>query len=195
MKDAIFLRVRLSPQPVVSNVTTLKEPSQITNAVIIREANVGDYDALAHVMFDAVRNGRSNYTEEQRRAWVPQPRSGCEWSERLKLQTILVAIRDGQVVGFMSLAVNGYIDFAFIRPSAQGTGVFRPLYESIEKLAQNNGETRLCVHASLMAQPAFDAMGFTITKKETVEIGDQALDRFEMEKQISIDSTNGRAKS
>ncbi len=160
----------------------------------IREANDGDYDAIADVMFDAVRNGQSKYTEEQRRAWVPQRRSGIDWNKRLKGQTILVAIRDEQIVGFMSLAAKGYIDLAFIRPSAQGTGVFRQLYESIEKLAQKNEEARLWVHASLMAQGAFGAMGFTITKKETVEIGEQALDRFEMEKQISIGCSHERAQ-
>ena len=158
----------------------------MAHAIDIREATSGDYDAIADVMFDAVRNGRSKYTEEQKRAWVPQPRNGLDWNERLQSQKILVAIRAGEIVGFMSLAANGYIDFAYVRPSAQRTGVFRLLYESIEKLAQKNEETRLWVHASLMAQPAFDAMGFTITKRETVEIGDQALDRFEMEKQISI---------
>jgi len=165
----------------------------MANAFDIREATAGDYEAISDVMFDAVRSGRSKYTEEQRRAWVPQPRSGFDWNERLESQAILVAIRSGQIVGFMSLATNGYIDLAYIRPSAQGTGVFRLLYESIEKLAQKNEEARLWVHASLMAQPAFNAMGFRITKKETVEIGDQALDRFDMEKQIFIDCSIGRA--
>ena len=156
----------------------------MTSAIDIREAKAEDYDAIADVMFDAVHNGRSKYTEEQRRAWLPQPRSGFNWSERLESQSVLVAIRAGQIVGFMSLAASGYIDFAYIRPSAQGSGVFRLLYESIEKLARKNQETRLWVHASLMAQSAFNAMGFRIMKKETVEIGDQVLDRFEMEKQI-----------
>lgn len=158
----------------------------MANEMDVREATPSDYDVIADVMFDAVRNGGSKYTEEQRRAWVPQPRSGLDWNERLESQTILVATRSGKIVGFMSLAANGYIDLAFVRPFAQRTGVFRVLYQAIEKLAQENEETRLWVHASLMAQPAFDTMGFTITKRETVVIGDQALDRFEMEKLISV---------
>ncbi len=156
---------------------------------IVRQAIADDYDAIADVMFDAVRHGRSNYTEEQRRAWVPQPRSGSDWSKRLESQTILVALLPDQLIGFMSLAAHGYIDLAFIRPVAQGTGVFRRLYESIEKLALQNGQTRLWVHASLMAQPAFSTMGFSIIKKETVVIGDQSLDRFEMEKHITDTKT------
>jgi putative acetyltransferase len=159
----------------------------MANAMRVREATVGDYDAIADVMFDAVRNGPSMYTEEQRQAWVPEPRRGVDWNERLNSQKILVAIQEGQIVGFMSLVSNGYIDFAYVRPAAQGTGVFRLLYESIEELAQRDGVTSLWVHASLMAQPALQAMGFVITKKETVEIRDQALDRFEMQKQISWD--------
>lgn len=151
----------------------------------IREATADDYDAIAEVMFDAVRNGRSKYTEEQRRAWVPQPRDGSEWKKRLESQTIMVAIQAEEIVGFMSLARKGYIDFAYIRPSAQGTGVFRLLYESIERLARNEHEARLWVHASLMAQPVFNAMGFVITKTENVKIGDQAFDRYEMEKIIA----------
>lgn len=158
----------------------------MANRIRIRQATTDDYDAIADVMFDAVRHGRSEYTDEQRRAWVPEPRSGVAWIERLSSQSIFVAANAAQVIGFISLAENGYIDFAYIRPSAQGTGVFRQLYESIEHLSHQNGVTRLWVHASLMAQPAFTAMGFVITKRESVEIGDQSFDRFEMEKRIAI---------
>lgn len=152
--------------------------------ISVRTATVEDYDAIADVMFDAVRNGISRYTEEQRRAWVSEPRRGPEWTERLNAQTILVASRAGEFVGFMSLAENGYIDFAYVRPASQGSGVFRKLYETIEHLAVKNEEPRLWVHASLMAEPAFTAMGFSINRRETVEIKGQHLDRFEMEKRI-----------
>jgi putative acetyltransferase len=50
----------------------------MANAMRVREATVGDYDAIADVMFDAVRNGPSMYTEEQRQAWVPEPRRGVD---------------------------------------------------------------------------------------------------------------------
>ncbi len=111
---------------------------QITNQAVIREALVDDYGAIADVMFDAVRHGRSEYTEGQRRAWVPQSRSGVDWVERLDSQAILVATKSTEVIGFMSLATNGYIDFAYIRPSAQRSGVFRRLYESNKSCSYSN---------------------------------------------------------
>ncbi|MEO1997833.1 MAG: hypothetical protein ABGZ17_21440, partial [Planctomycetaceae bacterium] len=95
---------------------------QMVNQIDIRQATAADYDAIADVMFDAVRHGHSEYTEEQRRAWAPQARRGVDWVGRLSSQSIFVAANPTQMVGFISLAANGYIDFAYIRPSAQGTG-------------------------------------------------------------------------
>lgn len=35
-----------------------------------------------------------------------------------------------------------------------------------------------------MAQPAFEKLGFTVTKRERIRIADQDFDRFEMEMQL-----------
>lgn len=150
----------------------------------IHGAMAADYNALGQVMFDAVRHSASPYTKAQREAWVPEPRTGPEWEARLAAQTVLVATQGDEIVGFMSLAVEGYIDLAFIRPAAQGQGLFRRLYDQIEALARERGEPRLWTHASLMAQPAFAAMGFLVNKPETVEVRGQFLDRFAMEKSL-----------
>ena len=136
----------------------------------LRWAGPGDYGALAELMFDAVRNGDSPYDDRQRRAWVPAPRSGPEWEQRLAGEDIVVAETGGEAVGFMSLAADGYIDFAYIRPRAQGSGLFRRMFERIEDRARARGEPLLWVHASLKAQPAFAAVGFTVRHSETVQI-------------------------
>lgn len=152
------------------------------NSYPIRLATAADYTQLGELMYEAVRHSASPYTEAQRQAWMPEPRSGAEWDARLAPQTVLVATQGEEIVGFMSLAAEGYIDFAYIRPAAQGQGIFRRLYDEIEALAREQGEPRLWVHASLMAQPAFAAMGFVITQPETVAVRGQSLDRFAMEK-------------
>jgi putative acetyltransferase len=145
-------------------------------------ATRADYDELSDVMFDAVRNGPSKYTEAQREKWVPHRRSGGEWQARLDRQVIAVARNPSGIAGFMSLDAGGYIDFAYIRPSARGTGLFRLLLDRIEDHSLGRGDERLWVHASLMAQPAFTAMGFTVVERQTVDIGGQSLERAEMEK-------------
>jgi putative acetyltransferase len=147
----------------------------------LRRANKADYAVLADVMFDAVRNGPSAYSEEQRLAWVPERRGGEDWSARLDAQVVIVGEDDSGVVGFMSLAERGYIDFAYIRPRARGRGLFRQLFLEIENQNRSRGDARLWVHASIMAEPVFAAMGFSIVEKQTVAIGTEQFLRFKME--------------
>jgi putative acetyltransferase len=148
----------------------------------LSRATPTDYPDISDVIFDAVRTGPSLYTETQRTAWVPERRSGAEWEARLDGQVIVVARDRTRAVGLMSLAPDGYIDFAFIRSEAQGTGLFRKLYDWIQDHAVTTGKTRLWVHASLMAEPAFAAAGFAVVEHEIVEIGDENFQRAMMEK-------------
>lgn len=148
-------------------------------------ASPTDYDDLADIVFDAVRNGTSKYTDAQRAAWVPVRRGGEEWAMRLAGQVIAIARDETRAVGFMSLAAQGYIDFAFIRPDAQGTGLFRRLFNMIEDKARLQNEPRLWTHASLMAQPAFAAVGFVVVEHEVVQIGDENFVRAMMEKVLT----------
>ena len=135
-------------------------------------------------MFDAVRNGPSKYTQAQRAAWVPERRRGAEWESRLAAKDIAVGRDGGRIIGFMSIEGGGYIDFAFIRPDAQGSGLFRRLFELVEARARAANDARLWVHASLMAQPAFAAVGCSVVEHQIVQIGDQIFQRAMMEKPL-----------
>ncbi len=86
----------------------------------LRWATEADFDALADVMFAAVREGESPYTEAQRQAWVPEPRRGSEWRTRLSAQDIIVAEADGRLLGFMSLAEGGGFCLYQSRSAARG---------------------------------------------------------------------------
>ena len=152
-----------------------------------RWASAADSEVLADIMYDAVRNGESRYSEQQRAAWLPARRSGEDWVARLQGQDIILAEQGGEAVGFASLAEGGYVDFAYIRPLVQHTGLFRQLLSRIVDRAAARGEPVLWTHASLMAEPAFAKLGFTIRKRERVRLGDQELDRCEMEKRLVSD--------
>ncbi len=149
----------------------------------LRWAGPTDYPELADIMFDAVRNGPSEYSERQRAAWVPTRREGQAWNDRLSGQDIVLGACDGRAIGFMSLA-GDYVDFAYIRPSARGTGLFRTMFERLEERARHKGVRLLRVHASLAARPAFAAMGFKVRMREEVALGSERLERFEMEKAL-----------
>lgn len=153
--------------------------------ITIRFAAEPDFAQLGLMMFDSVRNGPSPYTEEQRQAWLPEPHHGETWTDRLQNQLIVMAESEGEALGMMSLTNDDYIDLAFIRPQAQGTGLFRQLYRNVEQAAINRGSTELTVDASLSARPAFQAMGFATDAEETVEVRGQTLIRFKMSKELT----------
>lgn len=146
----------------------------------IRRALPADFTALGQTMFDAVHADPSPYTAAQRQAWISAPRSGADWDARLAAQAVFLAETDVEIAGFMSLAKDGYIDFAYIQPGYRGTGLFRDLFSAIEAEAAALGQGTLWVHASLAAAPAFAKRGFERIRKEDVVIGDQSLARYEM---------------
>lgn len=147
----------------------------------LREMIAGEQDALGRVMFRAVREGPSDYTEAQRRAWCAMPPAGEGWAAKLAAQEVRVVEALGAPVGFITRD-GAYVDLAFVLPEWQGRGVFAMLYDRTEADARAAGLRRLWVHASLMAQPAFAAKGFAVVRHETVARRGETLDRAEMEK-------------
>ncbi|MDJ0921424.1 MAG: GNAT family N-acetyltransferase [Henriciella sp.] len=156
----------------------------MVSTVEIRRGQKSDFDTLGEVMFDAIHNGPTQYTRDQSKAWAPAPRRGASWADRLSGKEIFLGTQDTEILGFMTIEPGGYIDFAYIRPQAQGSGLFRRLFEMIERYARDHGETELMTHASLMAQPAFAAMGFTLELRQEVHIGAEKLMRAQMTKQL-----------
>jgi putative acetyltransferase len=100
----------------------------------VQIATPADYDAIGEVMFRAVHEGESPYTAAEREVWMPTPRTGEDWHKRLSEQHVLKATSDtGELIGFMSLCDNGYVDFAYILLEARGQGLFRKLYDDIAR--------------------------------------------------------------
>ena len=152
--------------------------------ITLRIATANDYDTLGQVMFDAIHNGPTKYSSAQSKAWAPAPRSGADWANRLSQNDVIIAEHEGEALGFMSIEPGGYIDFVYIRPAAQGSGLFRRLFADVEHRAISAAETELSTHASLMALPAFTAMGFDVDFHETVEVDGQELARARMFKTL-----------
>lgn len=150
----------------------------------IRWAREEDAPALAQVFFDAIRQGDSPYTQAQRVAWMPAPPDPTEFAARLRQYHVAVATVSGQPVGFMAMTPEGYFDLAFILFRHRGRGCFRRLYALLEKRAIEDDVARLTVHASLDAQPAFQSVGFSVIRHETVKRAGETLQRAEMEKYL-----------
>jgi putative acetyltransferase len=153
-------------------------------ALSIRPARPEDADALGLVMYDAIHRGPSKYSRAQRLAWQTVPYAGAEWAAKLAAQQVWLAEEAGEILGFVSLTDAGYLDLAFVRGAAQGRGLLRQLCAPLLQAARSAGHARIWTHASLMAQPAFLALGFHVIRHESLPRAGQWLDRAEMEKPL-----------
>lgn len=152
--------------------------------VQIRRATPRDFDALGEVFHDAVSHAFL-YTEAQRMAWSPAPRSGGQWGERLSSQMVWLAESEGKSLGFMTLTQHGGIDLTFIRGEAQGRGIFTALFIEILEMARQLEMPKLWTDASLHAMAPFTKVGFRIAYSETVELSGEKLPRSRMEKTLN----------
>lgn len=151
--------------------------------VTIRRFRDGEAGALHQVFFKTVREGTGEfYSEVQRRAWAANSRMPTRWIKRLADQFTVVATIEGRIVGFMSMAANGYVDLAYVLPHHKGLGIGSRLYEEIEAEARNRALTILTTEASHLARPFFKRQGWTEVAKQQVERLGITLENFRMEK-------------
>lgn len=142
-----------------------------------------DAPALGQIMYDAVRQGTQDfYAAEQRAAWMPQPRSGAQWLARLQKPMTWVALDAQGPAGFMTLAQDGYIDLAYVRPDLMGAGVARSLYDELEQSAIDQGYQRLYSEASHLARRFFARRGWRLVKTQEVVSNGVAMQNHQMEK-------------
>lgn len=152
--------------------------------VQIRRAAPRDFGALGEVFPASVREGAGQYTEAQRAAWSPDPRSGEAWSAHLGAQSVWLAETESRPLGFLTLAAEGYIDLAYILPEVQGRGLFRRLCGALENEAFRLGIHHLRTDASLHAKGPFEASSFTATRAGMAVRSGERLKRFRMEKTL-----------
>ncbi|HAW48493.1 MAG TPA: GNAT family N-acetyltransferase [Roseovarius sp.] len=153
--------------------------------VDIRPLVAGDYRAVARIFFCAVHEGtRGAYNYEQRLAWGGETIDLDRWKKRLETLTGFVAEMDDKPVGFFTVDPTGYIELAFVLPSATGIGVGRALLREAERWAKDRGAKRLTTEASLVARPFFLKSGWHVVMEERVERRGVILTRCKMHKAL-----------
>jgi GNAT superfamily N-acetyltransferase len=101
----------------------------VTDIVTVRNATSADTDRVAEIFL---------VSRKVAMPWLAQPHTDDEtrqwWNDVLVPRgTLLVAERDGQVLGFAH-PVDGWLHALYVAPSAQGTGVGSSLFERSMRL-------------------------------------------------------------
>ena len=153
--------------------------------IAIRTYEARDADGVAQVFFDAVHIGtRDVYDAAQRRVWGQDTPDPAAWQARLAPHQSFVAVRDGEVVGFMTLEASGRIAYAFVAPDVAGQGVGRRLYGAVLEAAGALGLRILRTEASLKARPFFERLGWRTIAEQVVSRDGVSLTNVRMEMEV-----------
>ena len=149
----------------------------------IRKYQVGEETQLRTLFFDTIRNiNIKDYSKAQVQAWAPDNYDETVWKGRIKAINPFVALIDNQIVGYADIQKDGYIDHFFCHSNYQGKGVGAALMKNIFEVGLAQKVARFYSHVSITAKPFFEHFGFKILKEQKVEIRDQILINYVMEK-------------
>lgn len=156
----------------------------------IRGYSSEDAEALAAIYYNTIHNiCIRDYSPAQIDVWAPK--SSLEvsgWKKKWSRLPPLVAVFEGQVVGFAELEPNGHIDCFYCHHEWIGRGVGSALMKSIEEKAKENNLPRLFVEVSITAKPFFERKGFFVITPQTIVRNGIELKNFKMEKDMGVDN-------
>ncbi|EAS41348.1 GNAT family N-acetyltransferase [Photobacterium profundum] len=123
-----------------------------------------------------------DYSQEQLNVWAPDEYNPEKWLKRVHGMNPNIAEIDGKIVGFADIQDDGYIDHFFCHNEFQGQGVGKMLMQNLINKGKEKSIPRIYSHVSITAKPFFERFGFHVVKQQAMNIGNQALTNYVMEK-------------
>ncbi len=137
------------------------------NKIDIREAVRGDVERITQLFYDTIQNiNIKDYSQEEVDDWSSFKEDTYKWLERIKEQYFIVAEINNKIVGFSSLAQDGYLDFMYVDKDSQGQGVASILLAEIEKKAIKQNNDLIYSDVSITAKGFFESKGFIVESKQ-----------------------------
>jgi putative acetyltransferase len=144
-----------------------------------------DAPLLAQIFRASVEElGVEDYSDAQVEAWAEAADDEAAFAKSLSEQLTLIALLDGEPVGFASLKGNDKLEMLYVHPAAIGQGAATMLVDALEKLARGRGVTKLTVDASDTAEGFFKFRGYVPQSRNTVLRGSEWLANTTMAKTL-----------
>lgn len=146
----------------------------------IREYKPADCEQLAKLFYNTVHSvNAKDYAEEQLNVWATVRVNLQEWNLSFLKHKTMVAIENGEIVGFGDIDDSGYLDRLFVHKDYQGMGVASAICDELEDSVKGKSIT---THASITAKPFFRQRGYRVVKEQKVIRQGIALTNYLMEK-------------
>ena len=102
------------------------------------------------------------------------------WDASFRAHKRIIAVKNGEIVGFGDMDETGYLDRLYVHKDYQGQGIASAICDELERFAAGKTFT---THASITAKLFFQHRGYHVVRKQEVNRHGVALTNFVMEKQ------------
>jgi putative acetyltransferase len=151
----------------------------------IRRYEIGEEEAVWAVYYAATHESLArDYHRDLLERWAPRDPDMNRWAARLAQKNPFVAIVDGQIVGLGEIETDGFIDYFYVHPKWQGTGVGKALFAALECEAAKAGAKVIFANVSVTAKSFFLSRGFTVTESKSNVILGHPAPNFRMQKNL-----------
>lgn len=155
------------------------------NNVIIRTANFSDIPDIAQLFDDTIRSINSkDYPQDEIDDWAYWATDADKWKERISHQYFIVAILNNIIVGFSSLAQDGYLDFMYVHKNYQRKGIAKFLLKVVEEKAILQKNEIIYSDVSITARPFFEKYGYIVEKQQLKKSKNKELINYKMIKYL-----------
>lgn len=134
--------------------------------MFLRAYQSADCPIMAALFYSTVHtvNAR-DYSQEALNAWADGHVDLEAWDQSFRARYSLIAIEDGEIVGFGDIDRTGYLDRLYVHKDRQGEGIGTAICDQLE--ASVSGE--ITTHASITARPFFEKRGYRVVREQQVE--------------------------
>jgi len=159
----------------------------LTNTGIkIYRATKQDVGMITQLFRDTIQSVNSkDYPADEIEDWSSWWTDYDKWQERIEEQYFIKAMIEDKIVGFSSIATDGYLDFMFTHKDYQRHGVAGNLIRKIERKAKEQGNDLIYSDVSITAKGFFEKHGFIVEKQQLKKSKNKKLINFRMTKTIN----------
>jgi putative acetyltransferase len=155
------------------------------NSIVIRQANKSDVLKISNLFFETIQNiNIMDYSKEEVDDWSSWKVNIDKWLEKMQEQYFVIAEMNNKILGFSSLANDGYLDLMFVDKDTQGQGVGSTLLSEIEWKAIQQNNDLIYSDVSITAKGFFESKGFIVERQQLKKAKKKELINYRMIKTI-----------
>ena len=153
--------------------------------ITIRPYQSEDLIPIVNLFETTVREiNKKDYSPQQIQVWSQACQKFLRQPEFFSRLYTLVAVREGQIVGYGNMDTTGYLDLLFVHKDWQNHKVASAICDHLEAYGSSLGVHEITVHASITAKPFFEKRNYVTIKENQAVLQGIALTNYYMAKQL-----------